>query len=262
MQAFWVRLRDGQTSGTISFANNLRSHADHGSNILRSSEQAENTDTRKMIRIAVSGDKNTDEVLIYTNDMAQNGFDDYDSDKWFTGAGVELFTMPVGQNRELVINGLPEISDGTEIPLGFQAGEGGSFKFFTKELQNLGSLQVYLRDKLRNLEFNLSDGGTYNFTAGSDLNTGRFSVVFRNSATGNERINDLNLDAYSTENGDIVVKYYGSEDTDVMVYNLLGSTLAIQKVSSDTPTVIKGNFTQGVYIVRAGNHTTKVTVSR
>ena len=102
----------------------------------------------------------------------------------------------------------------------------------------------------------------YNFTAGSDLNTGRFSVVFRNSATGNERINDLNLYAYSTENGDIVVKYNGNEDTDVAVYNLLGNTLAIQKVSSDTPTVIKGNFTQGVYIVRAGNHTIKVSVSR
>ena len=197
--------------------------------------------------------------------MAQNGFDDYDSDKWFTSAGVELFTTPVGQNRELVINGLPEISEGTEIPLGFQANEGGSFKFFAKEIRNLGSLQVYLRDKWRNLEFNLSTGDMYNFTAGSGLGTDRFSVVYRSSATGNEGIynnNDSHLHAYSNKNGDIVVIYNGSENMDVAVYNLLGNVLAVQKVSPDTPTVIKRNFTQGIYIVRVGNHTTKVMVSR
>ena len=219
-----------------------------------------------MIRIAVSGDKNTDEVLIYTDGMAQYGFDNYDSDKWFTGAGVELFTMPVGKNRELVINGLPEISDGMEIPLGFQAEEGGNFKFFAKEFQNLGSLQVYLRDKWRNLEYNLSDGGTYTFSAGSDLNTERFSIVYRSSTTGNEGVNntnDHNLHAYSNETGDIVVTYNGSNDNmDVAVYNMSGNVLAVQKVISGNPAIIKGNFTQGVYIVRAGIHTTKVTVSR
>ena len=265
MQAFWVRLKDGAAPGTtINFANNRRSHADHPSNILKSGKlNADNTDTRKRIRIALSGDKNTDEVLIYTNDMAQNGFDDYDSDKWFTGAEVELFTMPVGQKRELVINGLPEISEGMEIPLGFQANKGGSFKFFAKELKNLDSLQVYLRDKLRNLEFNLSTDSVYNFTAGSDLNTGRFSIVYRSSPTGNEgNTNDSNLSAYSDKNGDIVVTYNGNENTDVTVYNLSGSVLTVQKVSSGNQTVIKGNFAQGVYIVRAGNYTTKVTVNR
>ena len=197
--------------------------------------------------------------------MAQNGFDDYDSDKWFTGAGVELFTTPTDQNRELVINGLPEISEGTEIPLGFQATEGGSFKFFAKEIQNLGSLQVYLRDKWRNLEFDLSNGGMYNFTSGSDLNTERFSVVFRSSATSNEDIyntNDRNLYAYSNENGDIVVTHNGGRNIDVVVCNTLGNVLAVQKVISNSPTIIKGNFTQGVYIVRVGNHATKVTISR
>ena len=158
---------------------------------------------------------------------------------------------------------VPEINEGAEIPLGFQANEGGSFRFFAKEIRNLGSLQVFLHDKWLNIEFNLSADSIYNFTAGSDLNTERFSVVFRSSATGNESINNTNdrdLFAYTNKTGDIVVIYKGSENTDATVYNLSGNVLAAQKVTQGKPTVIKGNFTQGIYIVRVGNHTTKVAV--
>ena len=105
------------------------------------------------------------------------GFDNYDSDKMFAGAVVELFTFPAYQRRELVINGLPAIDDGLEIPLGFQTAEGGAFSIQANEIQNIEPLNVYLRNSWRKTEHNLITEGVYRFTAGTEYNTERFSVA-------------------------------------------------------------------------------------
>ena len=257
MQAFWVRLREGESTGTITFTNSRRSHTNHVTNILKSGG-----DERPLMRMAISDGKNTDETLLYADSRAQNGFDDYDSDKWFTGAGVELFTLPVGENRELVINGLQEIRDGMEIPLGFLADEGGSFDFFAKEIRNLDRFDVFLRDKWRNREVNLRSG-IYNFTSGSAYDTERFSVVFRNLATQTDGIypaGDGYLFAYSDSGGNLVAIYSGNEDCEVRIYDIAGRLIAVQTIMSNTPTLIKGKFMKGVYVLRAGNYSAKALV--
>ena len=263
LQAFWVRLQDGAPAGSrIAFANNRRSHADHASNVLKSAEITDSGE-RRLLRIALSGSKNTDETLIYTDSKAQYGFDDYDSDKMFAGAGVELFTLSVGQNRELVINGLPEITAGMEIPLGFQTDEGGAFSLHIKEMQHMEAFDVYLRDSWRKVEHNLSIEGAYLFTAGSENNTDRFSVVFRSTSTNNDAIHHDDegfLRAYPDKQGNIIVLYGGNSDSKVMVFDMLGNRIIVQDVSSKTPTVLKGKFEKGVYVLRAGNFTTKVTI--
>lgn len=264
MQAFWVRLQDGYSTGAINFTNNRRSHADHTSNILKNKEITD-AGERRMLRIILSGSKNADEILIYTDSKAQHGFDNYDSDKMFTGMGVELFSFPVAQNRELVINGLPEINDGMEIPLGFQTDEGGSFNLQAKEMLNFESLDVYLRDRLRNLEYKLSADSVYRFTSGSEYNTDRFSLVFRNGVTNNELVlntEESNLRAYSDDEGNIIVLYKGKDNGNVTVYNTLGVILSVQQVMANSPTVLNGKFPKGIYVLRSGNYATKVAVQR
>ena len=265
MQAFWVRVRDGETPGLLTFSNDHRSHADHPSNMLRSAARTDNGEQRKL-RIALSGSKNTDEILIYTNNNAQPGFDDYDSDKMFTDVGAELFTLSGSQNRELVINGLPKISDGMEIKLGIKADEGGSFKLQAKEMLNMEPFDTYLRDSWRKTEHKLSAESPYQYTAGSEYNTDRFSIVFRNSgSTNNDAI--INNDnsyfrAYSNKEGQIVILNNSTENCDVAVYDILGNNITIQNVVSKTQTVLNGNFKKGIYILRAGKYTTKVAVQR
>ena len=265
MQAFWVRVRDGETPGLLTFSNDHRSHADHPSNMLRSAARTDNGEQRKL-RIALSGSKNTDEILIYTNSKAQPGFDNYDSDKMFTDMGTELFTLSGSQNRELVINGLPEINDGMEIKLGIKADEGGSFKFQAKEMLNIKPFDIYLRDSWRKTEHKLSAESPYQFTAGSEYNTDRFSIVFRNSgSTNNDAI--INNDnsyfrAYSNKEGQIVILNNDTDNCDVTVYDILGNKITVQNVVSKTPTTLNGNFKKGIYILRAGKHTTKVAVQR
>jgi Type IV secretory pathway, TrbL components len=265
MQAFWVRVMDGQSSGTINFLDRYRSHADHPSNILKSKgQESQNADERQMIRIVVNSNKNIDETLIYADSRAQNGFDNYDGDKWFTGTGAEIFTLPIAENRELVINGLPEIVDGIEIPLGFVSNEGGSFSFSAKEIINLDNLDVLLRDKWRNVEFNLVNDGVYNFTSGSEVNTERFSIVFRASVPSDINTNyskDSKLLAYSNNN-EIVATYSNpnNDNVEVTVYDVLGRSVAVQTIVANQSVVINGKFTKGIYTLRAENKTTKVVV--
>ena len=259
VQAFWVRLKDGVSSGTIDFDNDLRSHADHTSNILKSAvvEETSEYGEQQMIRMVVSGNQNIDEALIYVHDKAQDNFDDYDSDKWFTGRGVEIFTLPIAENRELVINGLSGISDNMEVPIGFRSDEGGSFSFSAKEIQNLDNFDVFLRDKWQNLEFNLRTDGIYNFTSAQAVNTERFSIRFGRL---DDQTDNNGLIAYSDVEKNIVAIYNGDDTEVVKVYDVAGRVIAVQNIAPKTPTIIEGNIKKGVYILCVRNYSIKVVV--
>ncbi|MDR0508143.1 MAG: IPT/TIG domain-containing protein [Dysgonamonadaceae bacterium] len=270
MQAFWVRIQDGQSSGTLTFTNDRRSHSNHGSNILKSVEATEN-EMRPLLRLTLTGGATSDETVIYADPTAQTGFDDYDSDKMFAGAGTELFTLPDAatnnERHELVINGLPLITDGTEITIGFQADETGSFSFRAKEILNLDTLDVILQDKWRKEEFNLRSDAAYNFTSGSTPNVERFSIVFRRSAgTGLPSVsgNGDNLLAFSEKGGRIIVvlqtgNLQGSAGK-VSVYDVTGRKLTEQNISTGERTVLKGIFAEGIYVLRTGKFSVKVAV--
>jgi hypothetical protein len=264
-QAFWVRIMDGQTAGTITFANNRRGHVDHGSNILKSAGM-QNTETPRMLRITVNNGVKTDETLIYTDSRAKKEFDTYDSDKWFVNQGVEIFTLPVSSTRELVINGLPEITDGTEIKLGFSTDEGGEFSFRAKEIINFSDLNVFLSDKLRNTEFDLRSGN-YNFTSSAASLTDRFSIIFRKSLTG--------IDLPAVEPGDYLWAYsdkYGQMSvmlnirdkqgsrSNVSIFDITGRKVAEQPVIAGEHSILNGTFQKGVYVLRSGKCVAKVIV--
>jgi hypothetical protein len=265
MQAFWVRMKgDAQFASTmLYFDNDLRSHADHGSNVLKSAEE----DARPLLRLAVDNGIRTDETVIYADSRAAKEFDDYDSDKYFTNEGVEIYTQPASSTRELVINGYPEITEGLEIPLGFQAEEGGAFSFSAKELLNLDDLDVYLLDKWLKEEHNLRDGD-YNFTAGSMPTADRFSIVFRSAGSGpvTEEQAEDNLLAYNSQEGQISIMLYlrnqEGEDAKVSVFDIAGRLISTQQVVVGERTALDGYFPRGVYVLRSGKCVTKVMVTR
>ncbi|GHV58541.1 hypothetical protein FACS1894182_11190 [Bacteroidia bacterium] len=255
MQAFWVRLKDGKTNGALTFTNNLRSHTNHSTNILKSA--AKTGDIRPLLRLSVSNGNQIDETVIYADPAAQNNFDRYDSDKLFTDRGVELFTIPGTEYRQLAINGLQQISAGMEIPLGFQANESGIFSFSAKEIQNLDTLDVILRDKWRRVEFDLRRDGEYSFTSNSTSGSERFSIAFRRSGLlGIDSEWGNNLLAYSNSAGQIVVELHDRSlpngSVEVSVFDITGRKLTTQSVTVNERTVLEGRFTKGIYVLRAG----------
>jgi hypothetical protein len=260
MQAFWVRIRDGQSGGTLPFANDRRAHADLKSNILKAAPVPE---MRQLLRLVAGNGQQTDETLIYADAAATDRFDDYDSDKWFINQGVELFTFPESSTRELSINGRSVIKAGMEIPLGFQADEGGIFSFHAKEILNLDTLDVLLRDNWLKKEFDLRSNGSYHFTSGSTPNIERFSVVFRRSTGTGLQSTESNdhFVAYIDEAGQIVVEFYSADlpnSNTVSVFDVTGRKLTTQPIIAGRRTTLKGTFKEGAYMLRAGRWSAKV----
>lgn len=260
MQAFWVRVKENRTPGTLIFNNDNRTHADHGSNVMVRSLK-DDEDLRPLLRLCAESETRTDETVIYADPSAKTTFDDYDSEKWFVNTGAEIYSLPEEPTHDLVINALPAVRDNTEVTLGFNPNAPGTYNIYAKELANLDHFNVYLRDKLSDLEFDLRTG-PYNFSTNSLPTTNRFSIVFRSIYT--DPTHD-GLTAYVDTDGNVVVTLHLKEEkgqkATVSVYDTAGRKTAEQTITIGESTVIKQPLPRGVYIVKARKYTVKLVKS-
>jgi hypothetical protein len=258
MQAFWVRVAQNQTSGQIAFTNAVRSHreADKPSNKFRVPKAS----TNKVVRLQVSNAKMYDETLVVFNSAAMNGFDDYDSQKKFNNVATmpEIYTK-VG-SEQLVINGLTEITEGLELPIGFTTGTAGDFSLKATELRNIdNNTKVYLRDIANNSETELTTESVYTFNSSvSTNNESRFSLIFRTAGVSTDLESaKAQFNVYVNGNNRIVIA--APEKSVYSIYNAMGQIIENGKIISNSQT---SNFklATGVYVVKVGNETSKVIV--
>ena len=268
MQAFWVRVNNAASSGSLTLSAVMRSHkgsqttgTDINSNpivvndpIFKSKSDA--TGSQSVLRLQVSNGINTDETVVYNNSNAMNSYDNYDSPKMFANSAsiAEIYT--VVDNEQLAINGLNTIPFDTEIPLGFTTATTGTFSLKALQFSNFAvGTQVMLKDNadVNNPVFaDLSDGSIYTFTSGVVTNnTSRLSLIFRApSVTTGINPNSTGNVWISVANNQIVVNGANTEST-VAVYNEVGLRLMSQRLTSNTKSV--GTFVSGVYFVTVTN---------
>jgi len=259
MQAFWVRVNEGQTSGTFSVTNDQRAHADNSSNGFKS--RLSTASTQSVLRLEVSNGLTRDQALVYFNANASNSYDSYDSPKMSneTVSIPEIYTL--AGSEQVVINGVNNL---TQLTLGFSTGEANQFTIKASQFTNFVSgTQIVLRDNLLNYEQDLTLGD-YNFY--SDItanNESRFTVLFKapSVATGINQNSSANGWISQNANNQIVVNGASAESI-VAVYNEIGQRLMSQRLTSTTKAL--GAFVPGVYMVtvtNAGkNTTTKVII--
>lgn len=268
MQAFWVRVIDGQSQATLSFTNAMRSHADVGTNSFKA-PAIRNTD-QQVLHLQVSNGINNDETIIYSDAAALNSYDTYDSPKLTNNNAAipEIYTNSGGEN--LVINGLNSIPVNQELPLGFTTGSTNSFTLKATEVTNFDAgTKIILKDNLLNTEQDMTDGSTYSFTSDALTTTTRFSVIFKTSSIATD-INNNDSDnsdilVYKNATGQITVNCdyrLVAQGALLAVFNELGQKLTTDKLSSTT-TVLSNQYKQGVYfvnIIAHGNTTTRKVV--
>ncbi len=253
MQAFWVRVKAGQTGGTLTFTNAMRAHIDNSGNRLKA--PAANQSTQQVLRLQVNNTANntSDETVVYFNPNAQYGYDAYDSPKMMNNSATVPDLYTTTGNENLVINGMNAIPYDTEILLGFAPGSGTSFQLKATELTNFESgTQVLLNDKGTGAVTNLAVGDTYTFD-NSVSASGRFSLVFKapSVTTGiNGNNADVNITVFRNGNGQITVSCPTELTGKAMmsVYNALGQKLETQQLLS-TVTVLNNLVESGVYFV-------------
>lgn len=256
MQAFWVHVTTGQSSAAINFSNSYRTHATADTlNPLKVKNQIELL--QPSLRLQVSNGVNNDETLIYSNPNALNGFDSYDSQKMTNGSSSipELFTVVDGS--QLAINGMNNIPNNTEIPLGFTTGTAGTnFSIKVTQLSNIdANTQIVLKDNQTSTEWDLTNGSVYNFN--SDITaptTSRFSVIFKtkDGSTGNiDNIDNSNsVLVYRNASNQITLSFENpiSGQTSVYVYNAIGQKLE-EKTMTSSIAVLSKPYNAGIYVV-------------
>jgi hypothetical protein len=267
MQAFWVRVDNGYSSGTLNFTNAMRSHKGSQNtgtvetpNVITDpifKSKSTNTVSQSVLRLQVSKGTNTDETVIYCNPDASNSYDTYDSPKMFNNSAsiAEIYTLACSE--QLAINGLKTIPYDTEIPLGFNTLSSGTYSIKASQFSNFETgTGLILKD---NLDMNnpvitdLSDGSSYSFTSAiATNNTSRFTLTFRapSITTGIDAESNSNV-WISTPNGQIVIN--GTTNGAVLdVFNAIGQKI-ISKNLTGTTVLQNNNLLSGVYLLKITN---------
>ena len=263
MQAFWIRV-DANASVTthnvnLTFKNNMRFHGVGDNNKFKAPKANE----RQLVRLQLANGSQSDEALIYFDANAANTFDNYDSPKMMNNSNAlpDLYTTVA--NERLAINGLNELADNMELPLGFTLKTSATgLKLKVSELSNLASgTKVYLLDKEQGSQTELlpSTEYTFNTTTSTTNNESRFSLLFRapNASTGIE----------NTEKGNTQVLVYAANQISIVakpnsnyaIYNSVGQLIENGILTNKLHT-INCKLNTGVYVVKVNNQSTRVII--
>ena len=272
MQAFWVRVVNGQTSGSVEVDNSMRTHkgsqtTELGGTIIDPVFKTKAVNT-SLLRLQVSNGVITDETLIYTNPSASNSYDSYDSEKLFSESGSIAEIYSVAGNENLTINGLNSIPLDTELPLGFSTDVAGNFSIKASQISNfdLGT-HIILKDYLNQANpvvYDLSDGSSYSFSSDVANNTSRFTLMFHSQITGHSANSASGIWISTNVNNQIVINGIVDGVTHIVVHNSVGQCIASKNLTSSV-NALQNRLASGVYMVTVTNSgktsTTKVIIN-
>ena len=257
MQAFWVKTNTG--GGTLTFKNSMRAHESVSNKLKAPKSQLS---TMPFVRLSVSNGASADQVAIYASENASNDFDSADAPKFFNNSGsyqAEIYTL--AGNEKLAINALNSIEEGTTLALGFVTEKDNRFSLKATEIANLpANLQLILRDKQTNTEFNLSEGEAYQFGSSATNNADRLSLIFRakGTTTGFDNKNQSKAIVYTNAAGQIVIS--APEKINYAIYNAMGQLIENGVLNTERETRNTKHLAAGIYVVKVNNQSTRVVV--
>lgn len=251
LQAFWVKVSTDESSPSLTFTNEIRSHQDQDlvSNRLRTPAN------QTIVRLELlSSQEERDEVLISTNSAASDGYDFYDSDK-MPVEQAEIFSIV--EQQELVINKLQQVSTGTKVKLGIRTKQAGTFSINASEIIIPDSLQLVITDRTSGIEKELQEGESYSFTSESDPDLQRFVLGFRIRETLSSVTESTGSQPkfYRDYNRMIVVEWDEITAGELIQLYGIDGRLLHQQPASGTTTRISLKTDPGLYILRIPSKT-------
>jgi hypothetical protein len=258
VQGFWMRVNAG--GGTLTLENTNRLH---GSNLNRLKAPAA-ISTNQIVRLQVSNGINNNETVVYFNEHATAGFDNYDSPLMSNNSISipEIYTM--AGSEEVVINGLQKIEIGNEIALGFMTLSSNEFSIRTNEFSNIPpDIKLILSDKLVNQEYDLTTGDAYNFSSDATNSLDRFSIIFRSNSAVTGKFIELpgnNTHVFKNLNNQIVIVCNEEliSGANVSVFNSIGQKIVNQQISNGT-TILNQALESGIYVVKVNFKENSIT---
>jgi hypothetical protein len=175
-QGFFVRLTPGQNNASLTLTNAVRDTA-----FVTGPSFNRGVETRPLVQLTLRGTGSAlaDEAYVYFEAGATPGVDArYDAVKLQHNAGPVPTVYALAAGAELSINGLPQLSSSTVVPLGVALPAAGSFTFEAAQLLNLTTASVYLHDAVTGQDIDLRQQPRYAFTAAAGALPARFALRF------------------------------------------------------------------------------------
>jgi hypothetical protein len=224
MQAFWVCVNQGQTTGSLTLNNSMRSHF---SSISGSTAglRSTNDELKVFLRMNLLQEDKKDQLIVYMNGAATNGFDILDGEKMMQ-AGTPQFYTKAG-DKKIVINGLNSAKKQQSLPITMELPTTGVHNFIIEDLEISNGL-VWLEDKQEEIIQTLEPGTVYEFYAASGMNAERFVLHFQliDDAVPTNVYNEVNSSANFSGKGASV----HAEAAGVVVIKLPASTQGVTDI--------------------------------
>ena len=237
-QAFWVRVENDGETGSLSFTDAMRSHNGWSSIYKQAAEEG-------TVRMTLSNGNVSDETIILFNSDAQNGFEDYDSHKFWAAASVPQLYTTTGTDS-LVINGLESVATNPIVDLGVKLPSTGNYSFTATDITLAN--EVWLEDRLLNIFQDLNLDATYDFADEAGNIPTRFALHFGMSITDIRNAEGFRAQVFSSGNEVNIILSDATNGT-ATVYDMAGKRIATQNIHSDR-TAFQVNVASGIYIVK------------
>ena len=193
MQAFWVRVNSGSTTGSLGLDNTMRTHF---SSINGSTAGLKSTSNERdlFLRMNLLQANKKDQLIVYVNETATNGFDVLDGEKMMQAGLPQFYTSAAG--KKITINGLNSAKKQQSLPITLELPTTGVHSFVIEDLEIDNGL-VWLEDKQEEIMQALEPGTVYEFYANSGINAERFVLHFQliDDATPVNVYNEVNSSA-------------------------------------------------------------------
>ena len=244
MQAFWILVSPGQTTGTLQTTNAARTHSSHA---------FYKTNTDNVFRMEVSNGSFIDETAVAFFPDAVNNYDSFDSRKMFsTDSDYPQISSITPDYNVVAINGQAELNAGEDriIPLEFKTDVSGTF---TLDATNIGdfdqSVSVYLEDAEQSTTTDLRQTAAYTFSSGIVDNVTRFKLHFGTLTTSVSSLTDNSSIGIYEYNNAVYVNTHNAGAGLIEVYDILGKKIMSQQ-SVKGLNILQPKVGKGIYIVK------------
>jgi hypothetical protein len=266
MQGFFIHVTDGSfpVTGTLGMDNNVRI-----TDLTHPFSKSKGPTTVPLLRLNASfsdDQASSDPVLIYFDEKATPEFDSQlDALKLFnTDFNVPNLYAVSPSGAKLSINALPPVpEDFSTVPLGLKLNRSGNILIKILDIEeSLSGMRIYLSDNIAGTEQDLLPDKEFSISLEIGEYLNRFFLNLSNITTpvdDNPSGNDL-LNIY-TYRGILKaeIKTLQGEEGTLMIYNLTGQMIFIEKVYEAGYYEFSPGIKDGIYIVSFINGTRRIS---
>lgn len=243
-QAFIIQAKAGGKDQPLDFSNNIRV-TDNGNFYQKT--------TKNRFWLTMTSPSNlVNTILIgYINGATDNYETDFDGELFTVGS--DSFYSVLGAKKLAIQGKSSNFSTEDVITLGNVFAVDGTYKIRLQTAEGLfdNNQKIYLKDKLLNKYIDLSNNGSYDFTATKGANNTRFEIVYKAETLGNNGTGKSDFQVY--RNGQTFVVESSQQLDKVELFDA-GGRLIRQLFSKEKKLVIDANnLPYGVYILKAEN---------